>query len=150
MRKIAWIAAGLFGLVALIAGALVLFVREDHEAAPREEQVYDDFGLSVVSAERADGKLVLGLAVENHARRVPFHLGNYRLRLVDAAGAEYDERVELVRRAKAEIAPGETIVESHVFELPESAQAVVLELSFGRIPDALDWLILGKRTWRLP
>ncbi len=150
MKRLAWIAAGLIALVALVAGALVLFVREDHEAAPREEQVYDDFGFRVVSAERADGRLVLGLEVANHARRVPFHLGNYRLRLVDAGGEEHEERVELVRRAKDEIAPGETIVETHVFEIPASAHGLVLELGFGAIPDALDWLFLGKRTWRLP
>ncbi len=81
---------------------------------------------------------------------MPFRLNGYQVRLVDAAGQEYEERSDLALRPRTEIAPGETVAEQHVFELPGDARGVVLELSFGRIPDALDWLFLGKRTWRLP
>lgn len=150
MKKFLVVAAFGCGLCALGVGALVLFVRRDHEALPREEQVYDDFGFSVVGCERAGGKCTVELQVANHAKRVPFKLAGYRLRLVDAQGGEYEERAELATRPRTEIAPGESVAEKHVFELPEEAKGVVLELSFGRIPDALDWLFLGKRTWRLP
>jgi hypothetical protein len=150
VKKFLVIAAFGLGLGALGVGALVLFVRRDHEALPREEQLYDDFGFSVLSAERAGGQCTVELQVANHARRVPFKLAGYRLRLVDASGTQYEERAELAIRPRKEIGPGERVAERHVFELPESAQAVVLELSFGSIPDALDWLFLGKRTWTLP
>jgi hypothetical protein len=138
------------GLFALGVGALVLLVRRDHEAIPREEQVYDDFGFSVVGAERTGGRCLVELQVANHARRVPFRLDGFHVRLVDAAGRGYEERAEFATRPRSEIAAGEAVVEKHVFDLPADAQGVVLELSFGRIPDALDWLFLGKRTWRLP
>lgn len=141
---------GLLALLVLGALSFFVFVRRDHQAVPREEQVYDDFGFSVLSSERAGGKCTVELQVANHARRVPFKLGGYHVRLVDAEGKEYEERAELATRPRTEIAPGETLAEKHVFDLPEDAKGVVLELSFGGIPDALDWLFLGKRTWRLP
>ncbi len=150
MKRLLVVVAFGLGLFALGVGALVLLVRRDHEAVPREEQVYDDFGFAVLGAERSGERCTLELQVANHARRVPFRLDNFRLRLVDAQGAQYDERPELATRPRREIAAGESVIETHVFELPRAAQGVVLELSFGEIPDALDWLFLGKRTWRLP
>jgi hypothetical protein len=128
----------------------VLLLRRDHEAGPREEQLYDDFGFAVVGAARAEGRCTVELQVANHARRVPFRMDNFRVRLVDAAGQEYEERAELAQKPRTQIEAGESVVETHVFDVPGSARGVVLEVSFGRIPDALDWLFLGKRTWRLP
>jgi len=150
VKKFLVVAAFGFGLFALGVGALVFFVRRDHEALPREEQVYDDFGFSVLSSERAGGKCTIELQVANHAKRVPFKLNGYQVRLVDARGEVYEERADLATRPRTEIEPGETVAERHVFDLPDAAQGIVLELSFGGIPDALDWLFLGKRTWRLP
>lgn len=144
------VAAFGLGLFGLGVGALVLLVRSDHEALPREEQVYDDFGFSVVGASRSGGRCAVELQVANHAKRVPFRMDSFRVRLVDAAGQEYEERAELAQKPRTQIEAGESVVETHVFELPVTAQGVVLELSFGRIPDALDWLFLGRRTWRLP
>ncbi len=150
MKKLLVVAAFGCGLCALGVGALVLLVRRDHEALPREEQVYDDFGFSVLSSERTGGKCTVELQVANHAKRVPFRMDNFHVRLADAEGHEYEERPELGERPRSAIAAGESVVEKHVFELPGAAQGVVLEVSFGRIPDALDWLFLGKRTWVLP
>jgi len=59
-------------------------------------------------------------------------------------------RPELATRPRTEIAAGETVVEKHVFDLPRDARGVVLEVSFGKIGDTLDWLFLGKRTYALP
>jgi hypothetical protein len=150
MNKFLVVAASALGLFALGVGALVLFVRRDHEALPREEQVYDDFGFSVVGAERAGGRCTVELQVANHARRVPFKMDNFHVRLVDAQGERYEERSELATHPKASIEPGETVVERHVFDLPQDSRGVVLEVSFGKVPDALDWLFLGKRTYALP
>lgn len=143
-------ALGVLGLLLLAALVLAVVTREAREAATGEELVFDDFGFSVVSAERSEGRITLGLKVANHARRVPFHLGNYKLKLVDASGSEYPERQELATRAKQEIAPGESIVETHVFDAPQATRELALEIGFGTIPDALDWLVLGPRSWRLP
>jgi hypothetical protein len=144
------VAAFGLGLFGLGVGALILLMRRDHEAIPHEEQIYDDFGFSVVGAERTNERCTVELQVANHAKRVPFRMDNFGLRLVDANGVEYEERPELATRPRTEIAAGESVVEKHVFELPGAARGVVLEVSFGKIGDALDWLFLGKRTWRLP
>jgi hypothetical protein len=144
------VAACGLGLSALGVGALVLFVRRDHEARVGEEQVYDDFGFAVVGCERAGGRCTVELQVANHARRVPFKMDNFHVRLVDAQGDRYEEQSELATHPKPRIEAGETVIEQHVFDLPEGARGVVLEVSFGQIPDALDWLILGKRTYVLP
>ena len=150
MRKLLVVVACGLGLFALGVGALVLFVRRDHEALPREEQIYDDFGFAVVGSERTGERCTIELQVANHAKRVPFRMDSFHVRLVDANGQEYEERSELAIKPRTEIAAGETVVEQHAYDVPHAAQGVVLELSFGRIPDALDWLFLGKRTWRLP
>lgn len=150
MKKLLVVVAFGLGLFALGVGALVLLVRRDHEALPREEQVYDDFGFSVVGSERTGERCTVELRVANHAQRVSYRMDNFHVRLVDAQGTEYEERSELATRPRMEIAAGETVVEKHVFDLPRDARGVVLELSFGKFDDALDWLFLGKRTWRLP
>jgi len=150
VKKFLVVAAFGLGLFALGVGALVLFVRRDHEALPREEQVYDDFGFSVVGSERTGERCTVELQVANHAKRVSFRMDNFHVRLVDASGQEYEERRELASHPRTEIAAGEKVVEKHVFDVPHTAQGVVLEVSFGRIPDALDWLFLGKRTYALP
>jgi hypothetical protein len=150
VNKFLVVAASGLGLFALGVGALVLFVRRDHEALPREEQVYDDFGFAVVGAERAGGRCTVELQVANHARRVPFKMDNFHVRLVDAQGERYEEQSALATHPKPRIEAGETVVEQHVFDLPPDARDVRLEVSFVKIPDALDWLFLGKRTWRLP
>jgi len=144
------VAAFGLGLSGLGVGALILLMRRDHEAKPREEQVYDDFGFAVVGAERTEERCTVELQVANHAKRVSFRMDNFGVRLVDAEGIEYAERRELATRPRAEIAAGETVVEKHVFDLPRGARGVVLEVSFGKIGDTLDWLFLGKRTYALP
>ena len=150
MNRFLVVAACGIGLFALGVGALVLIVRRDHEASPREEQVYDDFGFAVVGAERAGGRCAVDLQVANHAKRVPFRMDNFHVHLVDAQGERYAERSELATHPRALIDAGETVVERHVFDLPQDARGVVLEVSFGKIPDALDWLFLGRRTYALP
>jgi len=142
----------LLGTLALLLGAsmLILLVRQDVEARVGEEQLYDDFGFSVLSAQRSGGRCAVELRIVNHARRVPYRLDGFHVRLVDAQGGEHEELRGEAVKPRTEIAAGESVVETHVFELPEKSQGVVLELNFGRIPDALDWLFLGKRTYALP
>jgi len=150
VRRSLVVAAIGLGLFALGVGALVLFVRRDHEARAGEEQIYDDFGFAVVGAERAGGRCTIELQVANHAKRVPFKMDNFRVRLVDARGERYEDISELATHPKPRIEAGETVVEWHVFDLPQEARGVRLEVSFGTIPDALDWVFLGKRTYALP
>lgn len=150
MKRFLLFAGFALGVLLLGAGTLILLVRRDVEAQPGEEQLYDDFGFSVLAAQRSGGRCAVELRIANHAKRVPFRMDNFHVRLVDTQGTEYEERVELAQRPRTEIAAGESVVETHVFEIPEAAQGIVLEVSFGRIGDALDWLFLGKRTYALP
>lgn len=140
----------ILALLVLAVGLLALLVREDRQAAPGEEQVYDDFGFSVVSVERAGGRWVVGLRVANHARRVPFRLDGFGVRLVDGDGAVHEGLPKPVTPARTELEPGETALRTYVFDLPSDARDAVLAVTFGTIPDALDWLFLGRRTFALP
>lgn len=158
---------GLVGLV-LVLG-LIAVVRQEQHAAIGGEIQYDDFGFQIVKATTADELGVppstasakgcfhrITLQVNNHAKRVPFKLTGWRPLLTDGDGNEYEvdtagqkaleAQLGAAARLDGEIAAGQSIEKTIVYDLPEAAHDVRFKISWGGdVIDTVDFVICGER-----
>lgn len=165
----------LLGTLALFGG--VAYVRQDRLVNVGEEIRYDDFGFTVAAVKQTEtigpkGRQVhaygmfwiIDLAVENHARRVSYRMDSHVPLLVDEAGREIpvsgrgQSALEAVRdpvfgddaMKQTGLGPGDHLVTTLVFDVPEDAGNVRLKLVFGgRIGEVLDYVFLGERRFAL-
>lgn len=168
---------GAIVILGLVVGLVLVLtvlaaVRHDRLAPIGEEIVWDDFGFKVLDVRRmevvgpAGGEAkakgafwIIDLEVANHAKRVGYRLESHKPILVAGDGREFPVSPEgqtahdLQRGAAPrvdEIAHGERCTTPLVFDVPADARDVILKISWGKIGDVLDWIVLGERRLALP
>ena len=165
----------LLGALTLVSG--VAFLRQDRLVNVGEEILYDDFGFTVqaVTKAKAVGSKerlvraygtfwVVDLEVENHARRVSYRMDSHVPRLVDEQGREIpvsgrgqsaldaQRNPELGNDAvkPSSLGPGDRLVTTLVFDVPDDAGNARLKLVFGgKVGEVLDYVFLGERRFAL-
>ena len=163
------------GLVA--AFAAIKSARQNRMVNVGEEILYDDFGFTVAKVTKSDtvgprerrvrayGTFwIVDLEVRNHARRVSYRLDSHVPLLVDEGGREIplsgrgqsalDAQQNPVDGNDAmkptSLGPGDRLVTTLVFDVPEDAGDVRLKLVFGgKIGEMLDYVFLGRRRFAL-
>jgi Domain of unknown function (DUF4352) len=163
------------GAIALVA--TFVLGRRDQVAPIGKPIRYDDFAFTVLHVEqaksvgprerkvRAYGTFwIVDLEVENRARRVGYRMDSHVPVLVDGEG----RRIPVSTRGQAavdserepaggdgamvpsDIGPGERVVTTIVFDVPEGAPDPRLKLVFGgAVGEALDFVFLGDRRFAL-
>lgn len=165
----------LLGTLTLVSG--VAYLRQNRLVNVGEEILYDDFGFTVDSVKkaktvgskdrpvRAYGTFwVVDLEVENHARRVSYRMDSHAPRLVDEAGREIpvsgrgQSALDAQRDPEfgndavkpSSLGPGDRLVTTLVFDVPDDAGDVRLKLVFGgTVGEVLDYVFLGERRFAL-
>lgn len=165
----------LLGALTLVSG--VAFLRQDRLVNVGEEILYDDFGFTVqaVTKAKAVGSKerlvraygtfwVVDLEVENHARRVSYRMDSHDPRLVDEQGreipvsgrgqsaldAQRDPEMGNDAVKPSSLGPGDRLVTTLVFDVPDDAGDVRLKLVFGgKVGEVLDYVFLGERRFSL-
>lgn len=165
------LAAGL----ALLMG--IQSMRQNRLVNVGEEIRYDDFGFTVARVTksqtvgsrerlvRAYGTFwIVDLEIKNHARRVSYRMDSHVPRLVDENGREipvsgrgqsaldaqqYPEEGNDTMKPTS-VGPGERLVTTLVFDVPDDAGDARLKLVFGgSIGEMLDYVFLGRRRFAL-
>jgi hypothetical protein len=159
----------------LVSG--VAFQRQDRLVNVGEEILYDDFGFTVESVVqskavgskdrlvRAYGTFwIVDLEIVNHARRVSYRMDSHVPRLVDEAGREIpvsgrgQSALDAQRDPEqgndavkpSSLGPGDRLVTTLVFDVPDDAGDVRLKLVFGgKVGEVLDYVFLGERRFVL-
>lgn len=163
------------GIVVLLAG--IKSIRQNRLVNVGEEILYDDFGFTVAKVTKSDtvgakerrvrayGTFwIVDLEVRNHARRVSYRMDSHVPRLVDEGGREipvsgrgqsaldaqrYPEEGNDTLKPTS-LGPGDRLVSTLVFDVPDDAGDVRLKLVFGgKIGEVLDYVFLGRRRFSL-
>ncbi|MFN0006828.1 MAG: DUF4352 domain-containing protein [Planctomycetota bacterium] len=163
------------GGLAILMG--IKSMRQNRLVNVGEEIRYDDFGFTVAKVTktgavgskerlvRAYGTFwVLDLEIKNHARRVSYRMDSHVPWLVDEAGREIpvsgrgqsaldaqlfpEEGNDTLKPTS--LGPGDSLVSTLVFDVPDDAGDVRLKLVFGgTIGEMLDFVFLGRRRFAL-
>jgi len=167
--------AVLVGSLTLVSG--VAYLRQDRLVNVGEEILYDDFGFTVESVQQTKvvgpkERLVhaygtfwlVDLDVRNHARRVSYRMDSHAPRLVDERGREIpvsgrgQAALDAHRNPKlgndavkpSSLGPGDRLVTTLVFDVPDDTGDVRLKLVFGgKVGEVLDYVFLGERRFAL-
>lgn len=152
-------------------------VRQNRLVNVGEEILYDDFGFTVAKVTksktvgskerlvRAYGTFwIVDLEVRNHARRVSYRMDSHVPQLVDENGREipvsgrgqsaldaqrYPEEGNDTLKPTS-VGPGDRLVSTLVFDVPDDSGDVRLKLVFGgAIGEMLDYVFLGQRRFAL-
>jgi hypothetical protein len=132
----------------------------------------DDVGATLLGGHRvagvgdgparvgAKGMFVLvDVRIANHAKRADYQFEDEHLRLVDAAGNEYEVAAEAQKYLRSQHAdgcagalpPGGVCTTQLVFDVPASAGELQLRMKLGSgVMDMLDTVMFGKQRLKLP
>jgi hypothetical protein len=167
-RRLSWAGLALV-LVALVFLCLVA-TRRDRTLGLGQSVQYDDFRFTVVEANRlgqgpspdlADDRddYLVGLRIDNRAKRVPFQFRGDRLVLVDVEGKADPIRPSGERTASGEMVAlrtvvlqaGESATVDYLYSLPRDRSNLRLRVGIGGpVGDLIEWLVAGRTEFRLP
>jgi hypothetical protein len=168
---------GLGTIILIVLALLVMVVlatRRNQTLMVGQTVQFDDFLFTVLDAamlpadparanrpDQPAGRVdyLVRLKVENKARRVPFKFGGESLAVADPTATNRRLRPWAERMTSGELAPpvvhvlkaGEDATYDYFFSLPEKADDLRLRIAPGGWSgDFLEWLIFGRKEWRLP
>lgn len=142
-----------WGIGAAVYFAIVIVVsliRTPRVYAVGEPQCFDDWCITVTSAERRPaGSSVdvdVKLRLTNRARRVPMGESDTAAYLIDAEGRRYDPVDAAGAPFSTMLQPGQSLDTSRRFAVPASARDIALIYAHERgFP--ISWFIIGEGGW---